>query len=89
MHKYEISFSLLKILKKLEKKDSSSYNNVLKKIKEIISSQDLNHYKNLKKPLEKYKRVHVNTHFVLLFRLEGSKIIFEDYEHHDRVYSKS
>lgn len=86
MRNYEISSSLLKILKKLHKKDSSSYKNVLKKINEIISSSDLNHYKNLKKPLEKYKRVHVNSHFVLLFRVSKSNIVFEDYDHHDKIY---
>lgn len=86
MHKYEVSSSLLKILKKLKNKDSFSYNNILKKFDEIIRSSDLNHYKNLKKPLEKYKRVHINTHFVLIFRVEKSKIIFEDYNHHDKIY---
>lgn len=86
MHKYKISSSLLKILKKIHKKDSTSYNNILKKIQEVASSSDLNHYKNLKKPLEQYKRVHINTHFVLLFRVEHSEIIFEDYDHHDKIY---
>ena len=40
--------------------------NVIKKIDEIVNCIDINHYKNLKKPLEKFKRVHVNNCFVIL-----------------------
>ena len=88
MYKYSFSKNLLKTLQKISKKDIGAYSNITKKIKEICSSQDINRYKNLKKPLENYKRVHVNTHFVLLFRIEGNVIIFEDYDHHDIIYTK-
>lgn len=71
----------------MSKKDKSSFENVDKKIKEICTSQDLEHYKNLKKPYQKFKRVHVNSHFVLLFRIEGEVIVFEDYKHHDDAYN--
>lgn len=49
-----------------------------------------NHYKNLKKPMHKYKRAHVNNSFVLLFRVDIEKetVIFFDYSHHDTIYKK-
>ncbi len=88
MHKYEIKSSLLKKLKKIKNKDKTSYNNILNKIKEIINSNDINHYKNLRKPLQDLKRVHINTHFVLLFKYNKKEKIIEfiDYAHHDEAY---
>ncbi len=52
MRSYEIKPSLRKILKKVSKKDKAAYEQILKKIEEIIDSQDIDHYKNLKKPLQ-------------------------------------
>lgn len=83
--KYEIHPDLDKILSKLSKKDKSQYEQILKKINEIINSGDINHYKNLKGPLQNYKRVHIG-HFVLLFKVEGEIIIFRYYDHHDNIY---
>ena len=62
---------------------------VLNKMLEILKTPDLNHYKNLQHDLKKYKRVHVNTCYVILFYDEKNKTIyFIDYEHHDKVYKK-
>ncbi len=60
--------------------------NLLKKIDEICLSKDLDHYKNLKHDLKKYKRVHVNNSFVILFFGDDGIVYFVDYEHHDKVY---
>lgn len=84
---HEIHLDLDKILSKLSKKDKVQFEAILKKINEIIHSQNIDHYKNLKAPLQKYKAVHIYSSFVLLFRKEGDKIIFRYYDHHDNVYS--
>jgi len=84
--KYEIHPDLDKILSKLSKKDKIQFEAVLKKINEVINSDNIEHYKNLRRPLQKYKRVHVYSSFVLLFRLEDDKIIFRYYDHHDNIY---
>ncbi len=85
MYKYEIHPQLDKKLKKLSKKDKKQLEAVLKKIEEIIKG-NVEQYKNLKKPLQEYKRVHIYSSFVLLFKVKGEKIVFADYQHHDKVY---
>jgi len=85
---YEILPSLLKILGKLSKKDRALYNQVMKKIEEIISTLDVEHYKNLRHDMKELKRVHIG-HFVLVFeyKKDENKIIFKDFDHHDNIYS--
>ena len=85
MREYEISDYLKKILKKLNKKDKKQYLQIINKIEEVINSSDSNHYKNLRNVMKEYKRVHIG-HFVLIFRVVGEKIYFEDYDHHDKIY---
>ncbi|MCD4666543.1 addiction module toxin RelE [archaeon] len=83
--KYEIHPDLDKILSKLSKKDKLQFDKILKKIDEVVDSENINHYKNLKSPLQNYKRVHIG-HFVLLFKLQNETIIFRYYDHHDKIY---
>ena len=84
--KYEIHPALDKLLSKLAKRDKFHGALVLKKIDEIAQGQDIDHYRNLRAPLQRYKRVHVYSSFVLLFRLEKDTIIFRTYDHHDEIY---
>lgn len=84
--KHEIHPDLDKILSKLAKRDRIQFEALLKKIDEIINCADINHYKNLKSPLQKYKRVHVYSSFILLFKIEHDAIIFRYYDHHDNIY---
>jgi len=86
--KFEVEESLRIIIKKIKKKDQILFWSIQKKIFQIINSQNINHYKNLKKPLQKYKRVHIKKSFVLLFYLKEDIIHFYDLKHHDQVYSK-
>lgn len=46
MYEHSFSKNLLKTLQKISKKDTTAYSNITKKIKEICTSQDINHYKN-------------------------------------------
>ncbi len=89
MYSYEIIPSLQRKLNKLSVKARPIYEQVLKKIEEIISSADVEHYKNLRYDLKGKKRVHIGS-FVLVFRLLKSenKIIFDDFDHHDNIYEK-
>jgi len=61
---------------------------VWKKINEIINSKNVEHYKNLKSPLNDFKRVHLDKSFVLIFKHDKfkDKIIFYDFNHHDKIY---
>ena len=79
---------LKKKLVKLSKKDKPIYSAVISKIKEIISSRFIEHYKNLRKPLNSFKRVHVMKSFVLIFKYVKSKnlVQFYDFDHHDKIY---
>ena len=90
MLNYQIDSKLLKELRKIEKKDKKSYINIMSKIQEIINSNEetILNYKNLKKPLQHLKRVHINTQFILLFSYEANTktITFENYKHHDEAY---
>ncbi len=87
MHSYEIIPSLQKILNKLSKKNTALYEQVLKKIEEVITNFDVEHYKNLKYDLKDRKRVHIG-HFVLVFKYikKENKISFIDFDQHDNIY---
>lgn len=57
-----------------------------KKIKEI--RQNPQHYKNLRKPLQHLKRVHIDKSFIMVFSIDESTktVAIEDYDHHDKIY---
>ena len=79
---------LQKVLQKLAKKDKKTYEITIGKIDEIINCDDIHHYKNLKKPKQHLKRVHIHKSFVLTFSFDPSQncVSFEDIEHHDNAY---
>lgn len=83
---YEIHPDLDKILSKLAKRDKTQFEAILKKIEEVIHCENIDHYKNLRSPLNRYKRVHVYSSFVMIFRIENDVIIFRYYDHHDNIY---
>ena len=87
MYSYEIKPHLRETLNKLFKKNRICYEQIFKKIEEIINSNKADHYKNLRSPLQHLKGVHIG-HFVLVFSVnETLKVIsFENYKHHDEIY---
>ena len=89
MYSFERSDKLVKILQKLFKKDKVRYETALRKIEEIINAENPHHYKNLSHDLKEFKRVHIDSHFVLIFKVdENRKLIrFEDLQHHDTAYN--
>ena len=89
MYNYKLSERVENILYKLSKKDVKLYNRILKKIEEILGSESINHYKNLRHDLKEFKRVQIG-HFVLIFKFEDKQnlILFDDFDHHDKIYMK-
>ena len=88
MYSYELRKSVEKIFFKLAKKNTKQLEIVEKKINEII--QNPQHYKNLRAPLNDWRGVHIDKHFVLTFSVnEKTKtVILEGYDHHDNIYKK-
>ena len=90
MHKFSIEEGLKKTLAKLYKKDRVTYEILFKKIEEIIKSTDIQHYRNLRSPLQNFKRMHIRGPFILTFKYIESedKIVLYDFDHHDYIYKK-
>jgi len=88
-YNYRTSKNLDRVLEKLLKKDKATYEQIISKIREIINSSDVEHYKNLRYDLKDKKRVHIG-HFVLVFKFNKTEnlIEFDDFEHHDIIYKK-
>jgi len=87
MYNFDVSEHLQKILNKLSKKDKDLYNQIMKKIDEIIHSENVERYKNLRYNMKDSKRVHIG-HFVLVFQYkkEENLILFDDFDHHNNIY---
>ena len=87
MREFEIKPELDNKLIKIAKRDKSLYEAITKKINEILNSNDVEHYKNLRYNMKDSKRVHIG-HFVLVFSYDKLKdfVSFEDLDHHDNVY---
>ena len=77
-----------KLLGKLKQKDPALFRAVQKKINQIaeLDEATVMHFKNLRKDLSDYKRVHVKKSFILMFKIEGDTIIFDKFRHHDNAY---
>lgn len=88
MYSYEVIPYLQRILNKLFKKDKVMYEQVMKKIEEIV--QNPQHYKPLKYDFAGERRVHIMKSFVLKFEIdEQNKIVtFFFFGHHDEAYKR-
>ncbi len=88
MYKLEIRPSLQKKLEKLAKRNPKQAEIIVKKSEEILLNPQ--HYKNLRAPLNHWKRVHIDKHFVLTFSVDENTetVILEDYDHHDEIYRR-
>ncbi|HLC97768.1 MAG TPA: type II toxin-antitoxin system RelE/ParE family toxin [Candidatus Nanoarchaeia archaeon] len=87
MYALSIRPALQKKLEKLAKKKPKIAEIIVKKTEEIV--QNPQHYKNLRRPLQHGKRVHVDSHFVLTFSVDENlkTVILEDFDHHDNIYA--
>ncbi|MCK4328145.1 MAG: type II toxin-antitoxin system mRNA interferase toxin, RelE/StbE family [Candidatus Diapherotrites archaeon] len=82
---YSIEFTptFEKSLKKLNKKNKALFQQVQKKMNEIVGNPS--HYKPLKNPLAGCRRVHAKS-FVITFEVKKNAIKFLYVRHHDKAY---
>jgi YafQ family addiction module toxin component len=87
MYNLGIKPSVDKIFKKLAKKNKKQLIMIHKKIQEI-QSKPTHEYKHLHPPLQNFSRVHINSHFVLIFDINHTEEIVTIYYfgHHDDAY---
>lgn len=87
---YDFHDNLKLKIKKLKKKDPILLLAIQKKILKIVNSDEstIEHYKNLRYNMKDQKRVHIAKHFVLTFKYfrQNKKLIFWDFDHHDKIY---
>ncbi|HLD97750.1 MAG TPA: addiction module toxin RelE [Candidatus Nanoarchaeia archaeon] len=90
MREFEIKPELERILKKLFKKDKNLYEQIMKKIEEVVESYDVEHYKNLRYNMKESKRVHIG-HFVLIFNYDKKSdfVSFEYFDNHNNIYKRN
>ncbi len=88
---FDVSEKLKNKMLLLTSKDKSLALKLDKKIKEVISrnAETIDFYKNLRVPMQDYKRVQVG-HFVLIFKVfkKDNFILFDEFDHHDNIYNK-
>ena len=87
MYELDIKPEADKIFSKLAKKNPKQLGIIHKKLLEIRSNPH-HEYKFLRKPLQLYNRVHIDKHFVLIFKInhENKLVDVYYYDHHDKVY---
>jgi len=85
--KISISDELKQTMTKLKKKDIALFRRIQKKINQISDCDEttIRHFKNLRRGMSDYKRVHVGS-FVLFFKVEKDVIIFDRFVHHGKAY---
>jgi YafQ family addiction module toxin component len=85
MYELEVSDSLYKIFKKLNKKDHKQLEQINKKILELRENPDIG--KPLKKPLQGRRRIHIGS-FVLVYSVDETRRVVKllEYDHHDKAY---
>lgn len=86
MYSSDVLPHLQRILRKLAKKDPVAHQAVQRKMLEIVETPQ--HYKPLGNVMVGKRRVHFGS-FVLVFSIDEAarKVIFEDYDHHDKIYN--
>jgi len=79
---------LVKIMKKLKKRDPIQFQALCNKRDQILENPL--HFKNLQYDLSDKRRVHVYSSFVLVYSVDiADRVVhFLDYDHHDNVYEK-
>ena len=93
MFRYILTDELAKKLEVLCKRDKILAQTFKRKLLEVISRDErtINEYKNLKSPLNEYKRIHLTGNYILLFSAEqkNNLIVFVDIMHRDKVYKST
>ncbi|MBS3107833.1 type II toxin-antitoxin system RelE/ParE family toxin [Candidatus Woesearchaeota archaeon] len=87
MYELLIKPEIDRIFRKLAKKNKKQLLQISKKIEEIRTNPN-HEYKHLHSPLQNFCRVHIDKHYVLIFRIihDEKAIEIYYYDHHDNVY---
>jgi len=82
---YNIEFSsqFEKSIKKLKKKDKILFNQIQKKLIDIVQNPE--RYKSLGNVFAGYRRLHFGP-FVLIYKIEKNTIRIISLDHHDKAY---
>jgi len=82
---YIIEFSLQfeKSIKKLKKKDKALFNQIQKKLLDIVQNPE--RYKTLRNVFAGYRRLHFGP-FILIYKIEKNIVRIISLDHHDRAY---
>ena len=88
MYSLEVSETADETFSKLSKKDKTQLEIIHKKLQEILA--DPYRFKPLHAPLQNKRRVHIDSHFVLIYEIDESRktVIVMDYDHHDHIYKR-
>jgi len=79
----EFSSQFEKSIKKLKKKDKTLFNQIQKKLIDIIQNPE--RYKTLRNVLAGYRRIHFGP-FVLVYKIEKNVVRIISLDHHDKAY---
>lgn len=87
MYNLEVKEEADKIFEKLSKKNQFQLKIIEKKIKSIRENPH-HAYKFLTEPLQSFNRVHIDKHFVLIFKInhQTKTVTIYYFDHHDKVY---
>ena len=87
MYDLDIKPEADKIFDRLSTKNKKQLLIIYKKIEEIRNNPE-HDYKFLRKPLQSFNMVHIDRHFVLIFKIDHKSEIVDIYyyDHHDKVY---
>jgi len=87
MYKLDIKPEADKIFSKLAKKNIQQLRIINKKIQDIRLNPE-QEYKFLRPPLQNYNRIHIDTNFVLILKINHKEEVIEIYyyDHHDNIY---
>jgi YafQ family addiction module toxin component len=87
MYDLEVKSDADKIFRKLARRNPNQLKILSKKISSI-QSQPSHTYKFLRPPLQRFNRVHIDTNFVLIFKIAHVRktVVIYYFDHHDKVY---
>jgi mRNA-degrading endonuclease RelE of RelBE toxin-antitoxin system len=83
VYNVDFSVSFEKTIKKLKKKDKALFDQIPKKLIDLVQNPD--HYKPLGNVLAGYRRIQFGS-FVIIFKIEGEIVRIISLDHHDKSY---
>ncbi|MCD6547705.1 MAG: type II toxin-antitoxin system mRNA interferase toxin, RelE/StbE family [Nanoarchaeota archaeon] len=82
----EYTATFVRKLKKLKRKDKRLFKILMKKVDTIIMNPL--HFPMLHYNLREFRHAHFDKSFVIIYKIEGKKIKFMDFGHHDEFFRR-